>query len=109
MKIRSFIPACFALFVLLASPLNSGWFVKSLPHGGLVGYCCLDAGKQCTMICCGSCKARTGADLPRWMPELIFTSLEKVLYFKPVFFAMSSLCPPEIVYIEVPVQPPIPT
>ncbi|MCK9392432.1 MAG: hypothetical protein M0Q01_12810 [Syntrophales bacterium] len=107
MKIRSFIPACFALFVLLASPLNSGWFVNSLPHGGLVGYCCLDAGKQCTMICCGGCKAKTGGEVPSWTPELIFASLATAFHLRPDLFEVSSVYPPESVCLDVPVKPPI--
>lgn len=107
MKIRPFIPAFLALFVLLVSPFSSASLCGSKAHGGLAAYCCLDAGKQCPMICCEGCKAKAGVDLPRWMPELIFTSLETVLYFNPVFHETASFFLPETVHIEVPVKPPI--
>ncbi|MDQ5988492.1 MAG: hypothetical protein CSYNP_04252 [Syntrophus sp. SKADARSKE-3] len=59
------------------------------------------------MICCGGCKAKAGVDLPRWMPELIIASSEPNLYLKPLYFETDLSCPPETVYIDVPVKPPI--
>jgi hypothetical protein len=108
MKVRAFMPALIALIVLLGSPFSSVPLCASKPHGGLVCYCCADmAGKPCPMISCKGCKGRGALDVPPWTPELIVALVEPILYLTPVFFETASFCPPETVYIEVPIKPPI--
>jgi hypothetical protein len=107
MKVYNFIPSIIALFVLLGSPFGSLTLCASKPHGGLVCYCCADMeGKPCAMISCKGCKARTGVEVPRWMPEMTFNSYEPIFQTVPVYTKTEFFSIPESAYIDVPVKPP---
>lgn len=107
MKIRAFLPALIALLILLGLPYTPLMrVVVSKHHGGLVCYCCTNAAKPCVMISCSCCKDKTGIDIPRWVPEMIFNSHHPVVSIKLVYTETEFSITPGKVYIEVPVQPP---
>ncbi len=107
MKIRAFVPAFIALFILLSSSYTPLLRIVAFKnHPGLVCYCCTKAAKPCVMISCSCCKDKTGIDIPRWVPEMIFNSHHPVVSIKLVYMEKEFHTVPEKVYIEVPFQPP---
>ena len=106
MKIRAFIPVFIALFVLVVAPFSSTLLCGSKAHGGLVAYCCLDAGKPCSTICCGECKTKAGLDVPRGMVEMMIPLRIEIVH-PPFTYVESCRFPkPNTIYPEVPQKPP---
>ena len=104
---RKIIPTIVAILVLLLTPFNYVPLCGSKSPTGLVCYCCINTGKTCTMISCSGCKAPNGLNDFRLAPEMILQSSGLFVHFIPVYLETESLPRPEIVFIEVPVRPPI--
>lgn len=108
MPFRKLIPAMIALLLLSGAPLQSLPSCGSAPRGGLICYCCKEAGKPCSLLCCAPCQMKAGVDAPRASFEMILPVLSDVNPGPDIPAETVFLPPHAVVYLEVPVRPPIP-
>ena len=104
---HTLIPAMLALVILVGGPFGLGKRCETDPRAGLVCYCCLDAGKNCTMISCAGCCGSHSASVadgraPDMLPEFFSTTVPVTI----IYGDGEAVRSPEVVYLEVPDKPP---
>jgi hypothetical protein len=101
------IPAIMAVALLVGSPFCFA-FSGAAPHGGLSCYCCSVVKADCPMICCPKCCMDTSQDSFFWSPDLVLSCIDLIIVFAwPLTGHAKRFVPPETVYLEVPLKPPI--
>lgn len=109
MRVRKFIPAVLAFILLAGVPLASLPACDSAAgRGNLACYCRADAGKTCSLQCCSTGKVKSGTDAPRGPSEMILNLAPAPIPGRALFAGTDRIPAPEMVYLEVPVRPPIP-
>ena len=107
MKKYRFIPAAIVFFILLCAPVSHGALCSEEPGAGLICFCCLDAGETCPMISCACSRGQIAPDVSRIAPEMSIRMPDVSFFIQSVLYKIETIPLPELVYLEVPVQPPV--